>query len=453
MKQLTRETLLRHRTEITVRTKLASIAQRARKDKDAKFCALAHLMNKNTLKEAFRRISNTASPGVDKVTKEEYKKDLDKNITNLQERLKIGTFRPLPAKRKYIPKAGSKKLRPLGIPSLEDKIVQGALVIILESIYEEDFLDVSFGFRKGKSQHDALKYLSRNIGTKKVGYIVDADIRGFFDHVDHGWIMRFLKHRISDSKILSLIKRFLKAGIMENGEYIKTEEGVPQGGNLSPLLANIYLHYVLDLWFTKIVTKYCKGEAYITRFADDSVACFQYKEDAQRYYQSLTKRLARFGLEIAEEKTRIIEFGRFAERDAKRRGERKPETFDFLGFTHYCGKSRKGRFKLKWKTSSKKFITKVKEFNKWMKENRHIPLCSIWESINQKLRGHYNYYGVSDNWSNLLRFKRQIIKITYRWLKRRSQRSKLNWKKFFNILERFPLEDPKSLINLNSAFV
>lgn len=261
-------------------------------------------------------------------------------------------------------------------------------------------------------EHIAITQVS-DMGTKKVEYVVDADIHGFFDHVDHHWMMEFLKLRISDRKILSLIKRFLKAGIMENGEYIKTEEGVPQGGSLSPLLANIYLHYVLDLWFTKVVTKHCKGEAYITRYADDSVACFQYKEDAQKYYKVLIKRLAKFGLEIAEEKTRIIEFGRFAERDAKKRGERKPETFDFLGFTHYCGRSRKGRFKLKWKTSRKKFVTKAKEFNKWMKKNRRSPLSIIWNSINQKLRGHYNYYGVSDNWNNLLQFKREIIKITY----------------------------------------
>jgi group II intron reverse transcriptase/maturase len=453
MKQFTRDTLLRPRTEITVRTKLASIAQRARENKDAKFCAIAHLMNQNTLKESFKRISSSASPGIDKVTKDGYEKDLDRNIADLHERLKKGTYRPMPVKRKYIPKAGSKKLRPLGMPAIEDKIVQGALVIILESIYEEDFLDVSFGFRKGRSQHDALKNLSRNIGTKKIEYIVDADIRGFFDHMNHEWMMEFLKHRINDSKILSLIKRFLKAGIMENGEYIKSEEGVPQGGSLSPLLANIYLHYVLDLWFVKVVDKHTKGEAYITRFADDSVACFQYEKDAKRYYKALIQRLAKFALEISEEKTRIIEFGRFAERNAKRKGDRKPETFDFLGFTHYCGRSRKGRFKLKWKTARKKFIAKVKEFKKWMKENRRLPLGCLWESINQKLRGHYNYYGVSDNWNNLLRFKREIIKTAYRWLKRRSQRSKLNWNKFYDMLKHYPLENPKSLINLNSAFV
>lgn len=291
--------------------------------------------------------------------------------------------------------------------------------------------------------------------TKKVNYIVDADIRAFFDHVDHEWLMKFLKLRINDSKILALIKRFLKAGIMEKGKFIETTEGVAQGGSLSPLLANIYLHYTLDLWFTKVVSKHCKGECYLTRYADDSVACFQYEEDAKSYYEALKSRLSKFGLSIAEEKTKIIEFGRFAEERIKRKGGKKPETFEFLGFTHYCGKSRKGNFKLKWKTSSKKFRAKVNDFNKWIKGNRNLPLGLIWEKVNQKLRGHYNYYGVSDNWDILLKYRRQIIKIMYYWLKKRSQRTKLNWDKMNKLLEHYPLETPKpnSLVNLNPTYV
>lgn len=257
--------------------------------------------------------------------------------------------------------------------------MEGALAIILQSIYEEDFLPISFGFRPNKSCHDALKNLSNDIVMKKVNYIVDADIKGFFDHVDHEWMMKFLKHRINDSKILSIIRRFLKAGIMEKGKFIKTTEGVAQGGSLSPLLANIYLHYTLDLWFTKVLSKHCKGECYITRYADDSVACFQYEEDAKAYYEALKWRLSKFRLSIAEEKTKIIEFGRFAKERVKRKGRRKPETFEFLGFTHYCGKNRKGNFKLKWKTSSKKLRTQINVFNKWIKENRNLPLSIIWE--------------------------------------------------------------------------
>ncbi|MDO0826042.1 group II intron reverse transcriptase/maturase [Desulfosporosinus nitroreducens] len=386
MEPFAKDTLTGRRTGETVRTKLANIALRAERDKNAKFCSLAHLMNKGTLHEAFRRLSGTAASGIDGETKKTYQVNLEDNLSNLLRRLKEESFRPTPVRRKFIPKGGSNKLRPLGIPVLEDKLVQSALAIILENIYEQDFLDNSYGSRPGRKPHDALKDLSRNIGTKKVGFIVDADIRGYFDHVDHEWLITMLKERISDSKILRLIKRFLKAGVMEEGERAKTDEGVPQGGSLSPLLGNVYLHYTLDLWFSKVVVKHCRGEAYLTRFADDTVACFQYQRDAQRFYDALKRRLGKFNLEIAQEKTRIIEFGRYAERDIKRRGGRKPETFDFLGFTHYCGRSRKGRFKLKWKTARKKFHAKVIAFTDWIKANRNLPLKDIWETVNSKAK-------------------------------------------------------------------
>jgi RNA-directed DNA polymerase len=448
-----RETLSGPRTGITVRTKLASIAQVASRNKKAKFNSLAYLMNKNTLKESFRRLNKSASPGIDNIDKEDYGQKLEENIDNLIKRLKKGSFRPLPVRRKYIPKAGSNKMRPLGIMAIEDKIVQGALVIILQSIYEEDFLSVSFGFRPGKSQHDALKKLGTDITRGKVNYIVDADIRSFFDTINHEWLMKFLEHRINDSKILSLIKRFLKAGIFENGKTADITGGVAQGGSLSPLLGNIYLHYVLDLWFQEIVSKKSNGEAYITRFADDSVACFENEEDAIRYFQSMQQRLTKFGLEIAREKSKIIQFGRFAEVRVKRELGHKPETFEFLGFTHYCGKSRKGYFSLKRKTSSKKLRTKINEFRQWMKENRYKPLTEIWKSVNLKLRGHYNYYGVSDNWNQLAEYKVLIVKIIYYWLRRRSQRTRLDWDKFNKLLKIYPLVNPKpkSLVYLNAT--
>ncbi|MCK4260863.1 MAG: group II intron reverse transcriptase/maturase, partial [Halanaerobiales bacterium] len=262
MKLQAGDTLTGHRTRESVRTKLARIAQRACKDENAKFNSLAHLMCKSTLQEAFRRVVKSAAPGIDGETKESYAENLDENLDNLLKRLKTDSFKPKPVRRKYITKLGSDKKRPLGIPALEDKIVQITLVIILESIYEQDFLYFSFGFRPYRSCHDALKHLSKNIGTKKVNFIVDADIKGFFDHVDHEWMMRFLQHRISDSKILRLIKRFLKAGVMEDGIIYKGKEGVPQGGNLSPLLANVYLHYVLDLWVERSVKRGCMGEVY-----------------------------------------------------------------------------------------------------------------------------------------------------------------------------------------------
>ncbi len=453
MVQQARDTSTGHSTRERVRTKLARIAKRARNKKQAKFCSLNHLMCKSTLREAFRRLSGKAAPGIDGQTKKDYEENLERNITKLHNKLKTNSFRPNPVRRKYIDKVGSNKKRPLGIPAIEDKIVQTSLVIILEKIYEEDFLSLSLGFRPGKSQHDALKKLSKDIGTGKVNYVIDADIKGYFDNVNHEWMMKFIGHRITDTKILRLIKRFLKAGIMEEGEYIKTEKGVPQGGILSPLLANVYLHYVADLWFDKIVTKYCKGEAYMTRYADDIVFCFQYKREVKGFYKVLQKRLAKFNLQLSKEKTKIIKFGRFAERDVKRKGGRKPETFDFLGITHYCGRSRKGNFKIKWKTSRKKFHAKVNEFREWIKENRDRPLKEIWKKVNSKLRGHYQYYGVSDNWNGLLEYRNQIIKLMYKWLNRRSQRKSFNWDKFKKLLNKYPLEKPKHLINLNSAFV
>lgn len=268
MRLFVKDTLSGLRTRETVRTKLTNIAQRAKADKEATFCSLAHLMSKGTLREAFKRLSKSASPGIDGVTKESYEQNLEENLRDLLERLKEDAYRPSPVKRKYIPKAGSDKKRPLGMPTLEDKLVQTALVIILESIYEQDFLDLSFGFRPERNCHDALKDLSRNIGTKKVSFVVEADIRGFFSHVDHEWLLRMLQHRVNDTRILRLIQRFLKAGIMEEDTLSETTEGVPQGGSLSPLLlANIYLHYTLDLWFNKAFTKASKGEAYLTRYA------------------------------------------------------------------------------------------------------------------------------------------------------------------------------------------
>lgn len=453
MEQLAKETQPGLGTWAEVQTKLASIAQRACRDREAKFTSLAHLMNKATLEEAFMRLSGTAAPGIDKETKERYGQNLDENLEDLIKRLKSNSYHPTAVRRKYIPKPGSDKLRPLGIPVLEDKLLQTALVMILENIYEQDFLSMSYGFRPGLSCHDALKELSQKIGTKKVNYIVDADIRGYFDHVDHEWLMKFLQHRISDTKILRLIKRFLKAGVMEDGKHNNTEEGVPQGGSISPLLANIYLHYALDLWFEKVVKVEVKGEAYLIRYADDFIACFQYQETAWRYYRGLQKRLRKFNLEIAEGKTRILEFGRFAARDVKKRGKKKPDTFDFLGFTHYCGKTSRGKFKLKWRTARKKSHAKIQAYAEWIKENRHLPLKEIWQKTNQKLRGHYQYYGVSDNWNGLIAYREQVRRLLYKWLNRRSQRRSFNYQEFCQMIERYPLVRPKSLVDLNCKFV
>ncbi|GAA0178472.1 hypothetical protein SH2C18_15240 [Clostridium sediminicola] len=298
-------------------TKLDRIAEIAEERPNEKFTSLMHLINKEMLIECHKELKAKKASGIDNMTKWEYEGNLEANIEDLLKRMKSLKYRPKPVKRVYIPKAGSSKKRPLGIPSYEDKIVQLAINKILQAIYEQDYLDSSFGFRPNRSCHDAIKILDVYLSRKNINYVVDADIKGFFDNVDHKWMMEFLEHRISDSTLLRYISRFLNAGIMENGRFYKAYEGAPQGGIISPSLANIYLHYVLDLWFEKVVRKWCKGEAYIVRYADDFACCFQYESDAKAFYETLKKRLAKFSLEIAEDKTNIINFGKKAYYDHK----------------------------------------------------------------------------------------------------------------------------------------
>ncbi|GAF24855.1 retron-type reverse transcriptase [Moorella thermoacetica Y72] len=320
-------------------TKLARIAEVSRTRPKERFTSLMHLIAADMLRICHVELKANRATGVDGITKEQYGDNLEANIQSLLERLKRKSYRPQPVRRVYIPKPGSDKKRPLGIPAYEDKIVQLAASKILNAIYEAEFSDMSFGFRPQRGCHDALKLLNYLIVARKVNYIVDADIKGFFDHVNHDWLMRFLEHRIADPNFLRLIRRFLKAGIMENGELRDATEGTPQGGIVSPILANIYLHYVLDLWFEKAVRKHCRGEAYMVRYADDFICCFQYKHEAEAFYQALRARLAKFSLSVAEEKTKIIPFGRFATQWCKRMGQNKTDTFDFLDFTHYCNTS------------------------------------------------------------------------------------------------------------------
>lgn len=386
--------------------------------------------------------------GVDRKTKEEYGKALDENIKNLTEKMKRQAYKPQPVRRVYIPKEGTDKKRPLGIPAYEDKLVQGVLNKILTAIYEQEFMDNSYGFRPGRSCHDALKALNTIITTKKVSYIVDADIKGFFDNVDHEWMMKFIEERIQDPNILRLIVRFLKAGAMEEGNKLETDKGTPQGGIISPTLANVYLHYVLDLWFEKKVKKESRGEAYIIRYADDFICCFQYKEDAENFYRKLEERLREFGLEVAKEKTKIIEFGRFAEETRERKGQGKPETFGFLGFTHYCNKSKKGYFKVKRKTSKKKFKEKLKKCKAWLKENMHESVVNLIKRLNKKLVGHYRYYGVTDNFEMINSFKYRVTKQLYWTLNRRSQRRDYSWSKLAQVLKKYPIAKPKIYVSV-----
>jgi len=431
-----------------VATKLQRIAEKARRESGCRFTSLFHLMNVEMLRECFRQLRKDAAAGIDKVTKKEYGANLEKNLTALVEKLHRMSYIPLPVRRVYIPKPGSSKERPLGIPALEDKLVQAGLARILSAIYEQDFIDDSYGFRPGRGCHGALRALSDEVEGGRIHYIVDADIKGFFDNVDHEWLMKFLGHRIVDKRVLRYVKRVLKAGIMEEGAVSASDKGTPQGGIVSPILANIYLHYSLDLWFTRVFQKGCYGQSRMIRYADDFVVCFQREVDATRFRHELDERLFRFGLEISPEKTKTIEFGSFAEAKAKKRGG-KAATFDFLGFTHYCSRSRNGRhFRMKRVTSHKKFTAKIRMFRDWLKASRTLPTDELMEKVASKLRGHFAYYGVTDNSRGISRFAYEIRCLLFKWLNRRGKRGCMNWEKFNLFLKKFPLPRPRIMVNL-----
>ncbi|WP_082197251.1 group II intron reverse transcriptase/maturase [Bacillus sp. FJAT-27916] len=407
-----------------------------------------HLLNVQSLIQCHHELPNNKATGVNGTTKEQYAESLEENIMDLTNRLKSKSYRPVPVRRMYIPKLNSNKKRPLGIPEHEDKIVQKGIAKVLNAIYKNDFLDCSFGFRPNRNCHDALKILNFYVEKRLVSYVVDVDIKGFFDNVDHKWMMEFLKHRITDPSLLRIISRFLKGGYMEEGRRYKTDKGTPQGGVISPILANVYLHYVLDLWFEKVVRKQCEGQAYMVRYADDFVCCFQHKREAIQFYESLKLRLKKFNLEIAEDKTKVIPFGRFAENNAKRTGNGKPATFDFLGFTHYCGKSKQGKFRVKRKSSRKKVQGKLKESKEWLKSNRNKNIHLIMERFRRSLVGYYNYYCITDNSQTVNDFKEKIEILLFKWLNRRSQRKSFTWDKFRLFLQMFPLPKPRIRVNI-----
>lgn len=393
-----------------------------------------HVYNVETLRQCYESLDGHRAVGIDGVTKAAYSKDLDKKLSELSKRLGNMGYIPQASRRVYIDKVGSNKKRALGISCLEDKIVEKAVKVVLEAIYELKFMDSSFGYRPNKSPHDALDALGRCIQQEKVSYVVEADIKGFFDHVHHEMLLTLLEYRIKDKRLLRLIRRMLKSGIMEDGLVKASDEGTPQGSILSPLLSNIYLHYALDGWFELVFKAQCRGAAYLFRFADDFVACFQYKSDAELYYAELIKRLAMFHLEIEPSKTKLLSFGRFAEENARNQG-RKPETFDFLGFTHYCGKTRYGNFKVKRRTSRKKFTYKLKEFKVWLKENRsRIKKGEILQTSLRKWQGHLNYYAITDNHKRCNAFGRQMVRMLFKWLNRQSQRRSYTWEQFNDVL-------------------
>jgi len=425
-----------HSTGTHTYNALDGVRRIAATDKDAKFTTLMHHINLERLNEAYRAINPKAATGVDKVTWQDYGKDLEANLQDLHSRVQRAAYRAKPSRRVHIPKANG-KLRPLGIASLEDKIVQRATVEVLNAIYERDFVGFSYGFRSGRSPHDALDALSTGILRKKVNWVLEADIAAYFDNIDHQWLLRFLQHRIADKRILRLIQKWLNAGIIENGDWSETNEGAPQGGSASPLLANIYLHYVFDLWARRWRKNKSHGDMVICRFADDYIVGFQYESDAKQFLSELRVRLAKFSLELAPEKTRLVEFGRFAAQRRQARGLTKPETFDFLGFTHICGKNKLGRFMLRRTTIKKKMRSKLQSVKDELKKRRHqsIPEQGRW--LGAVVRGHCNYYAVPGNTSAVTSFRRQVTRLWLQSLRRRSQRHYLNWKRMNRIAARW----------------
>lgn len=432
-----------------MQTKLNLITEHTIKDKSFKFTSLAHLLNETSLKECFHRLQKNKAPGLDQVTYEQYETYLNTNIQKLVKRMKAGKYYPQPVRRVYISKGEGKK-RPLGIPALEDRIVQMGITRILNAIFEPNFLDCSYGFRTGRSCHQALKQLDNSIMSKPVSYLIDADIRSFFDNVDHAWMMRMLEEKIADKNLLKIIRKFLKAGVIEEREFSPTEEGTPQGGLISPTLSNIYLHYVVDLWMEKIIKRDRQGYVELLRYCDDFIVLVQYKNEAEKILTEIDKRLNKFGLDLSKEKTRLIEFGRYARINAEKKNK-KPDTFDFLGFTHFGDRTRKGKFKVGRKTKQKKLNTSLKEMKGWLKSVRNASkIREWWKVLAAKLRGHYEYYGISGNYSGVGVFYRQTCKLVFKWINRRSQKKSMNWKQFIFYLKCHPLPLPEIKHNIYS---
>jgi len=417
---------------------------------DGKVQNLASYINETTLLASHKIMDGKKAKGIDGVAKEDYSINLEANVEHLVKRMKNGSYKPEPIRRVYIPKDGSNKMRPLGISCYEDKLVESVIAQILTMVYEPKFYNESFGFRPNRSCHQAVREIIENVQYRKVNYIVEADIRSFFDNVDHEWLLKFLEHDIADKNFIGIIRKFLKVGIMEDGNYLESEQGTPQGNGASPVLANIYLHYVLDMWFDVKVKRQCQGEAYLIRYCDDFVCCFQNKWEAEEFYLRLIERFRKFGLELALEKTKILEFGRFAKHNRAKRGLGKPETFDFLGFTFYCSENgKKEFFRCKVKTSKKKFRSKVKTMKEWIKDNRIMPVSDLIKKINQKLRGHYQYYAVTDNTRGVKSYQHAVKWLLFKWLNKRSQRRSYTLDTFYNgLLKTFPLLEPAIKVSL-----
>ena len=405
---------------------LDRLRQAAKARKKERFTALLHHVTVDLFKEAYFWLKRNAAPGVDGVTWQEYAQDLEANIVDLHARIHRGAYRALPSRRKYIAKPDGRQ-RPLGIAALEDKIAQRALVEVLNAIYEEDFLGFSYGYRPERSQHDALDALAAAITRTKVNWILDADVRSFFDSVSHDWLVRFVEHRVGDPRVIRLIRKWLKAGVMEDGAITPTEAGTPQGAVASPLLANVYLHYVFDLWAERWRQHHAHGSVIFVRYADDIVCGFEHEADAQRFCAELQQRMEKFALSLHPDKTRLIEFGRFAATNRARRGLGKPETFNFLGFTHICGRSRRGLFQLKRKSRRDRMRAKLRAIKEELRRRMHEPIPQQGQWLRQVVRGYFAYHAVPTNVASLSAFRNHVVDLWRRTLKRRSQKDHTTW--------------------------
>ena len=423
--------------------KVNLITERAKQDKKMKFTSLVHLLNEESLAACYRELKKDRACGIDGVTVEEYGRNLESNLKDLVIRMKAKGYRPQAVRRVYIEKPGKQELRPLGIPSVEDKIVQLGLKKILEAIMEQDFLDCSNGFRPKRNCHRAINRIDKVVMTKPINYIVEVDIEKFFDRVQHYWLLRCVEERVSDPNFLWLIRKFLKAGVMDAGQWTESSWGTPQGGVISPLLANIYLHYVLDLWFEKKWKTKAKGYVELIRYCDDFVVACESEHDAETFMKELEERLAKFGLNISKEKTKVIKFGRKAWERNRKTGD-KLESFNFLGFTHYQGTSRREKFIVGHKTSKQNLARSLRKTKDWLKGIRNcIKLKGWWPTLKAKLTGHYNYFGISGNMRCLKQFYRQVIGMVFKWINRRSQKKSMNGELYFDYLQWNPLPVPR----------
>src|SRR5262245_43037896 len=433
----------RAQDRIGVEQALERIRKVARERKKERFTALLHHISVDLLEEAFYELNEDAAAGVDRLTWTAYEADLERKLEDLHDRVHRGAYRALPSRRVYIPKPDGRQ-RPLAVAALEDKIVQRAVVTVLNAIYEQDFVGISYGFRPGRGTHDALDALCVGIHSKKVSYILDADIRSFFDEIDQTWLVRFLEHRIGDRRIIRLIRKWLKAGVLEDGEVRVNERGTGQGSVISPLLANVYLHYALDLWAMRWRRREATGDMIIVRYADDFIVGFQHESDARRFLDEMRERLGKFALTLHPEKTRLIEFGRFAAERRQRRGLGKPETFNFLGFTFICGKTRSGKFQIKRKTRPDRMRAKLKMLKKEMWRRMHQPIPAQGKWLWYVVQGYFNYHAVHTNARTLDAFRHLVTDLWRRTLRRRSQKDRIAWERMTKLADDW-LPKPKVL--------